>query len=370
MTLSLEQILDALATVVDPDQGKDIVRLGLVKGLRVDGDTVSFTLMLKNPAAPFAQTAADRAREAIHAALGSSVRVNIQVDNEMIGLGDDLTLSGAETPDTEARPVHVIAVASGKGGVGKSTVAVNLAVALARAGYEVGLVDTDMYGPSIPTMFGLHDARPRVNEARKIIPIEQHGVKLLSMGFLVDPNKAVIWRGPMVSSAVKQFLNDTAWGALDFLVMDLPPGTGDIQLTIVQTVALSGAVVVSTPQDVALADARKGVAMFEQVNVPVLGIVENMAYFTPPDLPDRRYYLFGEGGARRLADELGVPLLAEIPIEQALRESCDAGTPVVLAAPESASARAFTRMAEAVARQTALLAATRPAPSDMEISYR
>ncbi|GIV59304.1 Mrp/NBP35 family ATP-binding protein [Rhodocaloribacter litoris] len=370
MTTSLERILDALATVVDPDRGKDIVRLGLVKDLRVEGDTVAFTLLLKNPAAPFARTAAEQARQAVHAALGPAVQVNVHVDNEMIGLGDDLTLSGAETPKAEERPVHTIAVASGKGGVGKSTVAVNLAVALARAGYDVGLVDTDIYGPSIPTMFGLKEARPRVNDARKIIPLEQHGVKLLSMGFLVDPDKAVIWRGPMVSSAVRQFLNDTAWGALDFLVLDLPPGTGDIQLTIVQTVPLSGAIIVSTPQDVALADARKGVAMFEQVNVPVLGLVENMAYFTPPDLPDRKYYLFGEGGARRLAEELGVPLLGEVPIEQSLRESCDAGTPVVLAAPESVSARAFTHLAGQVARQTALHHATLPSTPPVEISYR
>ncbi len=242
-----------------------------------------------------------------------------------------------------------LAVASGKGGVGKSTVSANLAVALAARGLRVGLLDADIYGPSVPLMFGIpEDEKPRLDDARQIVPLVRYGVKLLSMGFLVDDRRAVIWRGPMVSSAVRQLLGQAAWGDLDVLVLDLPPGTGDIQLTLVQTVPLTGAVIVSTPQPVALADARKAVAMFENVHVPVLGMVENMAYFTPPDLPDRRYYLFGQGGARTLAAEIGVPLLAEVPLEEATREAGDRGLPVVLREPESAAAKAFVELAARV----------------------
>ncbi|MEM9997527.1 MAG: Mrp/NBP35 family ATP-binding protein, partial [Bacteroidota bacterium] len=275
------------------------------------------------------------------------------------------------TPPSIPGVKNAIAVASGKGGVGKSTVAANLAVALSRAGHKVGLVDTDIYGPSVPTMFGVPEGeKPRLNDQRKIIPLRRYGVKLLSMGFLVDTRNAVIWRGPMVSSAVRQFLNDADWGDLDYLVLDLPPGTGDIQLTIVQTIPLTGSVVVSTPQKVALDDARKGVAMFQNVNVPVLGIVENMAYFAPPDRPDRRYYLFGQGGARKLAEELGVPLLGEVPIEEQLRESGDRGKPIVVAEPESASARAFVGIAEEAVRQVAFRNESEPPTQPIEILYK
>ena len=265
---------------------------------------------------------------------------------------------------------NFIAVASGKGGVGKSTVASNLAVALAQTGARVGLLDADIYGPSAPLMFGVEGEKPRVNEDRDIVPLERHGVKLLSMGFLMDEANAVIWRGPMVSSAVRQFLGQAAWGALDHLVIDLPPGTGDIQLTLVQTVPLTGAVVVSTPQPVALADARKAVAMFRNVHVPVLGVVENMAYFTPPDLPDRRYYLFGEAGAQRLAAELGVPVLGEVPIEEAAREAGDRGTPVVLREPESASAEALRQCAARVAAEVERRNAEAPPTQPVEILYK
>ena len=265
---------------------------------------------------------------------------------------------------------NFIAVASGKGGVGKSTVASNLAVALAETGAKVGLLDADIYGPSAPLMFGAEDEKPRVNEDRDIVPLERHGVKLLSMGFLMDEANAVIWRGPMVSSAVRQFLGQAAWGELDHLVIDLPPGTGDIQLTLVQTVPLTGAVVVSTPQPVALADARKAVAMFRNVQVPVLGVVENMAYFTPPDLPDRRYYLFGEAGAQRLAAELDVPVLGEIPIEQATRAAGDFGTPVVLREPESAASKAFAAMAGRVTAEVERRNAEAPPTQPIEILYK
>ncbi len=284
------------------------------------------------------------------------------------------------TSDAPAKPTaprgvqnvtNFVAVASGKGGVGKSTVAANLAVALAQSGASVGLLDADIYGPSVPLMFGIpDDEKPRVNDQRDIVPLVRHGVKLLSMGFLVDDANAVIWRGPMVSSAVRQFLGQAAWGELDYLVLDLPPGTGDIQLTLVQTVPLTGAVVVSTPQDVALADARKAVAMFRSVHVPVLGVVENMAYFTPPDLPDRRYYLFGEAGAQKLAAELDVPVLGEVPIEQATREAGDAGTPVVLREPESAAAKAFAQTAERVAAEVERRNAEAPPTQPIEILYK
>ena len=276
-----------------------------------------------------------------------------------------------QAPGGLAGVTHFVAVASGKGGVGKSTVAANLACALATAGHRVGLLDADIYGPSVPLMFGVPaDEKPRVNDERQIVPLVRYGVKLLSMGFLVDEKNAVIWRGPMVSSAIRQFLGQAAWGELDYLILDLPPGTGDIQLTLVQTVPITGAVVVSTPQAVALADARKAVKMFENVSVPVLGVVENMAYFTPPDLPDRKYYLFGEGGAQRLAAELGVPVLGAVPIEQSAREAGDRGTPVVLAEPESASARAFTDAAQRTADEVERRVRDAPPTQPIEILYK
>ncbi len=276
-----------------------------------------------------------------------------------------------EKPRGVAGVANFVAVASGKGGVGKSTVAANLAAALAASGARVGLLDADVYGPSVPLMFGVpEDEKPRLNDDRHIVPLVRYGVKLLSMGFLVDEKNAVIWRGPMVSSAVRQFLGQAAWGELDYLVIDLPPGTGDIQLTLVQTVPLTGAVVVSTPQPVALADARKAVKMFENVSVPVLGVVENMAYFTPPDLPDRKYFLFGEAGAQKLAAELDVPVLAEIPIEQGTREAGDRGTPVVLAEPESASAQAFRELAARVVAEVDRRNADAPPTQTIEILYK
>ena len=371
MAITPKQVLRALDQVVEPERGKGLVRLDMIKNLRVEADRVAFTVVLKSPGAPFAQEVEARCTEAIREALGPDVRVDVETDSEMIALGDSLEVSGSGKggrPAPGAR--NIVAVASGKGGVGKSTVAVNLALALAGEGYDVGLVDTDIYGPSIPTMFGIKGEKPRVGEGRKIVPLEKHGVKLLSMGFLVDPSQAVIWRGPMVSSAVRQFLGDAEWGDLDYLVLDLPPGTGDIQLTIVQTVPLTGALIVSTPQEVALADARKGVGMFQNVNVPVLGIVENMAFFSPPDLPDRKYYLFGRGGAQKLAGELAVPFLGEVPLEQDVREGGDDGRPVVIAEPESAAAQAFVEIARETAEQVALRNAAQPPTQPVEILHR
>ena len=370
MAVTREHVIRALSNVVEPEKGKDILRLNMVKGLKVNDDRVSFTVVLKNPASPFADRVEKECVDAIHAEAGSDVEVEIDLDNEMISLGE---VSESGQQKKEAQPegvVNFIAVASGKGGVGKSTVAANLAVALSQKGYDVGLVDTDIYGPSIPTMFGLGAVKPRVNENKKIVPPEKHGVKLLSMGMMVDPEKAVIWRGPMVSNAVRQFLGECEWGDLDYLVLDLPPGTGDIQLTIVQTIALTGAVVVSTPQKVALADARKGVAMFENVEVPVLGIVENMAYFTPPELPDKKYYLFGREGAKKLSEVLEVPFLGEIPIEQRVRETSDEGEPIVVAEPESVSARALKKMADSVVQQVTIRNAEREPTQKVEILYK
>ncbi len=248
---------------------------------------------------------------------------------------------------------NVIAVASGKGGVGKSTVAANLAVALAQTGAKVGLLDTDIYGPSVPTMFGVTE-RPNITTQKKLVPIEKHGVHLVSMGFLVDTDQAMIWRGPMVTSAVKQFMQEVEWGELDYMILDLPPGTGDIQLTIVQTVPLTGAVIVSTPQTVALDDARKGVAMFNKVNVPVLGIIENMAYFVPDDTPEKKYYIFGKHGARKLAQKLEVPFLGEIPLREIVRKTSDSGTPIVAADPASPSSIGLKEIANRIQQSLAI----------------
>ena len=371
MDISSEVVIKALRTIVDPQSGRDILRDDLVRDLHIDIDTIRFSVVVSGEVPSHLKQVDKRVEEVISADLGKSIKVVVNYETTMIGLGEDI-LSGAgqavSKPDFGR--ASVLAIASGKGGVGKSTVAVNLAVSLARKGLNVGLVDTDIYGPSIPTMFGIGEERPRVNEHRKIIPLERYGVKLLSMGFLTDSSQAVIWRGPMVSNAVRQFLGDAAWGDLDFLLLDLPPGTGDIQLTIVQTVALTGALIVSTPQNVALADARRGVAMFQNVNVPVLGIVENMAYFTPPELPDKKYFLFGRGGAQRLASELEVPFLGEIPIEERLRESCDVGHPFMTENTGSVSASAFNDLAEHVVHQSSLYKASLPAQEKVEIMYR
>ena len=353
--MTRKEVLRALSTVIDPQRNHDIARLGMVRDIEVGEDSVSFSVHVGRPDNPLSRTVADECKAAIKKAARAPLKVDVQV---VTSAGPAQLRMGAS---------YMIAVASGKGGVGKSTVAANLAVALAQEGFRTGLVDTDIYGPSVPTMFGVEGSRPRVNAEKKIIPLEGHGVKLLSMGLLVDASEAVIWRGPMVSSAVRQFLGQAAWGELDFLILDLPPGTGDIQLTIVQTVKLAGAVIVSTPQPVALVDARKGVAMFNKVNVPILGMLENMAYFEPPDMPDKRYYLFGKHGARELAQELEVPFLAEIPLEQQVRESGDSGVPVVVRAPTSAAGSAFRGAARGLAAQLAARAAPAAAPL---IDYR
>lgn len=363
MALTPDAVRTALSTVIEPDLHKDLITLNMVKDIQVDGRQVAFTVVLTTPACPLKEQIKNMCVAAVreHADPEAEVTVHMTANVTSQRGGAQSLLPGVR---------NTIAVASGKGGVGKSTLAANLAVALAQLGAKVGLVDTDIYGPSVPTLFGVKAAKPRVNEQRKIIPVEQYGVKLLSMGFLVDPDQAVIWRGPMVTGAVQQFMRDAEWGELDYLVLDLPPGTGDIQLTITQTIPLTGAIIISTPQDVALADARKGVAMFQKVNVPVLGIVENMAYFTPPDLPDRKYYIFGQGGAARLAEELGVPLLGEIPLETSLREASDAGKPVMLEASASAAAQAIRHIAERTAQEISIRNAELMPMHELEILYK
>jgi ATP-binding protein involved in chromosome partitioning len=375
MAVTREAVLQALSKVTDPDREKDIVRLDMVKNLTIEDDAVSFTLVLKEPDTPFANQAEEACTRVLHEEVSRDLDVDIEVDHEMISLGDDIQVGDSGGQEKQKQGAgdgvqNTIAVASGKGGVGKSTVAVNLAMALAEQDYRVALVDTDIYGPSIPTMMGMEGNKPRVNDQRKIEPLEKYGIKLLSMGFMVDPEQAVVWRGPMVTKAVRQFLGDVHWGDVDYMILDLPPGTGDVQLTIVQTIPLTGAIIVSTPQNLALADARKGIAMFDKVDVPTLGIVENMAYFTPPDLPDRKYYLFGQGGAQRLAEERDIPFLGEVPIEQAVRERGDNGTPIVKADPDALSSQAFHRIAERTVEQVSIRNAEQDPTQKVEILYR
>lgn len=373
MAARREAVVQALRKITHPEEEKDIIRLDMVKDLSVEDNRVSFTVVVKDPEGAFANQVQEACRRILHEEVSRDLEVDVELDSEMIPLGDDLSVGD---PSGEKQQVsgedgvqNTIAVASGKGGVGKSTVAVNLALALADDGYSVALVDTDIYGPSIPKMLGMEGEKPRVNDQRKIVPLERQGIKVLSMGFMVDPDKAVVWRGPMVTKAVRQFLGDVNWGDIEYMILDLPPGTGDVQLTIVQTIPLTGAVVVSTPQDLALADARKGKAMFDNVNVPVVGMVENMAYFTPPDQPNRKYYLFGRNGAQELARELDVPFLGQVPIEQAVREGGDTGRPVVRSHPDSHSAAAFRKISDELVEQVALRNAENDPTQKVEILY-
>ncbi len=357
-TLYPKLIMDALSTVRYPGNGKNIVELGMVEDdLRIDGRTVRFSLIFDRPTDPFMKSLLKSAETAIRTHAGKDVEVTVDVKTRQA------------PPAPKAAPLpkvkNIIGVSSGKGGVGKSTVAANLAVALAREGYKVGLLDADIYGPSVPTMFGAEDAQlfmHNVDGKDLILPLEKYGVKVLSIGFLVDKNSAVVWRGAMASRALNQLIEEADWGELDYFLIDMPPGTSDIHLTLVQTLGITGVVIVSTPQEVALADARRGIAMFtgEKVNVPVLGIVENMAWFTPEKHPDERYYIFGEGGASRLAREMGVELLAEIPLVAAVGKHSDEGTPIALG--DTVSAQAFIHLAhmvtDAVDRRNAQLPPT------------
>jgi len=352
MNLYPKLIMDALEKVRYPGTGKDLVSAGMVEDdIRIDGMKVSFSIIFEKANDPFLKSVIKAAETAILTYISPDVEIKGNIK--------------AIVPELAARPEpdkllpqvkNIIAISSGKGGVGKSTVSANLAVALAKLGYKVGLLDADIFGPSQPKMFNVEDARPHmenINGRDLIQPAENYGVKLLSIGFFVNKNDAVLWRGAMASNALKQLIGDANWGDLDYFLIDLPPGTSDIHLTLVQTLAITGAIVVSTPQEVALADARKGISMFtgEKINVPVLGLVENMAWFTPMELPDNKYYLFGKEGCKRLAEELGTPLLGQIPIVQSICEGGDNGTPVALDS-DSITGAAFRSLAESLVERT------------------
>ena len=339
-TITEAAVWNALRQVEEPDLKKDLVTLNMVRNLRIEGQRVTFTVVLTTPACPLKDLIRNACVQAVKLLVSADAQVEVEMTAEVTTSQPNAQASGLR---------NLVAVGSGKGGVGKSTVAANLAVALARAGSRVGLLDADIYGPSVPLLFGLEGERPLLREVQGrdcMVPFDRHGVQVMSIGFLVKPEQAVIMRG---------LLNDTAWDDLDYLILDLPPGTGDIHITIAQQFPLAGALVVTTPQAVAVADAHKALAMFTspQINVPVLGVVENMAYFSPPDLPDRRYYLFGQGGGQQLADRFGVPLLGQLPLVEAIRLSGDSGLPIALEG-ESLLGQAYADLAARVAQQVSI----------------
>lgn len=353
MSITKEAVIDALRNVDDPDLKKDLVTLNMVKDVEVNGKNVSFTVVLTTPACPMKDMIKRACENAILYYVDKEAIVNVNMTANTTSQRTGPVLPGVK---------NFIAVSSGKGGVGKSTVAANLAVALAMQGAKVGLIDADIYGPSIPMMFDVLEEKPMlrdVGEKSLIVPVESYGVKLLSIGFFADMNQAIVWRGPIAVRALNQMLGEADWGELDYMIIDLPPGTGDIHLSLVGAVPLTGAIVVTTPQQVALADAKKGVAMFQlpQINVPVLGIVENMAWFTPAELPENKYYIFGRAGGSELAEKLNVPLLGQIPLVQSICEAGDVGRPVVLQK-DTLQAKAFIELAGNVVRQVAILNAT------------
>lgn len=343
-------ILKALTKVNEPDLQKDIVTLNMVKDISINNNVVSFTIVLTTPACPL--------KEKIRTDCINAVQ---QIDKSIIVNINFTSHTTSKRTDTKAiLPAvrNIIAVVSGKGGVGKSTIAANLALALSQHNAKIGLMDADIYGPSVPIMFGVRGERPMmrdVNGKGMIIPLERYGIKLMSIGLLVDEKSAVVWRGPMASSAIKQFVTDVDWGELDYLVVDMPPGTGDIHLTLMQTVPVTGAVIVTTPQDVALADAKKGIAMFAQaqLSVPIIGLVENMSYFIPAELPNNKYYIFGKEGGKRLAEEYDLPFLGQIPLIQSIREGGDEGIPVMMSDDEI-SRNAFENFAALTARSISM----------------
>ncbi|MFK8182451.1 MAG: Mrp/NBP35 family ATP-binding protein [Phormidesmis sp.] len=353
-TLDKESVLEVLKPVQDPELQKSLVELNMIRNVTVADGNVSFTLVLTTPACPLREFIVEDCEKAVRTLPGVE-KVDVEVT--------------AETPQQKALPdrtgidgvKNILAVTSGKGGVGKSTVAINLAVALAKTGATVGLIDADIYGPNAPTMMGLSEANVTVrddNGEQVLEPAFNHGVKMVSMGFLIDKDQPVVWRGPMLNGVIRQFLYQVQWGELDYLVVDMPPGTGDAQLTLAQAVPMAGAVIVTTPQTVALSDARRGLKMFEQLNVPILGLVENMSYFVPPDAPEKKYAIFGTDGGEKAAEELGVTLLGKVPLEMPVREGGDNGLPIVISQPESASAVALMDVAKKTAAKISVAALT------------
>ncbi len=352
--LDSSSVLEVLRPVQDPELRKSLVELNMIRNVKIDGGKVSFTLVLTTPACPLREFIVEDCQIAV---------------KKLPGVTDVLVDVTAETPQQKSLPnrsgiagvKNIVAISSGKGGVGKSTVAVNIAVALAQSGAKVGLLDADIYGPNAPNMLGLADAKIMVQQGKQgevLEPAFNHGVKLVSMAFLIDRDQPVIWRGPMLNGVIRQFLYQVQWGELDYLIVDMPPGTGDAQLTLTQAVPMAGAVIVTTPQTVALLDSRKGLKMFQQMQVPVLGIVENMSYFIPPDMPDKQYDIFGSGGGEKTAQELDVPLLGCVPLEISLRQGGDQGIPIVVGEPDSASAKALRAIAFAIAGKVSVAALT------------
>ena len=354
MTAITEQaVLDALRAIRDPDLHKDIVTLGFVKDLAIDGGTVTFTIELTTPACPVK----DQMREQAHAAVSglagvSDVQVKMTASVRTARPGD----ARAPVPGVK----NVVAVGAGKGGVGKTTVAVNLAIALSRTGSRVGLIDGDVYGPNVPIMLGVRNAQLMADEQQKIIPLERHGIQVVSMGFLAGDDSAVIWRGPMLHGVIRQFFQEVRWGQLDYLVIDMPPGTGDVALSLSQTVPVAGAIVVTTPQQVSLADSRRAVRMYEKLNIPVLGMIENMSYFVCPNCRHESD-IFGRGGGEETAAEMAIPFLGRIPIYEPIRIGSDIGEPIVISEPDSPAAQAFVHVAEQTAAQVSI-ASYSPAP--------
>ncbi len=362
--MTTEDILKALSNVQEPDLGKDLVTLNMVKDIAIDGNNVSFTIVLTTPACPMKDMMQRASENAIKLLVNKSaqVTVNFTANTSSIRKDNQQTLSGVK---------NIIAVVSGKGGVGKSTVSANLALALAEGGASVGLMDADIYGPSVPIMFGVRGERPMMKDVEGkgvILPLDKFGIKLMSIGLLVDEKNAVVWRGPMASSAIRQFVTDVDWGELDYLVIDMPPGTGDIHLTLMQTVPVTGVVVVTTPQNVALADAKKAIAMFgqAQINVPIIGLVENMAYFTPAELPNNKYFLFGKEGGKNLAEEYDLPFLGQIPLVQSIREGGDEGIPAMVGS-DQLSQEAFRSFTALAVRSIALRNANMPTTKVIEM---
>lgn len=352
--LDTQSVLNVLQPVKDPELDKSLVDLDMIRNVTIDQGNVRFTLVLTTPACPLREMIVDDCKKAVKTLEGvKTVEVDVTAETpQQKSLPDRQGVTGIK---------NIVAISSGKGGVGKSTVAVNVAVALAQAGAKVGLLDADIYGPNAPTMLGLAQAKVKVQQGAQgevLEPAFNYGVKLVSMGFLIDPDQPVVWRGPMLNGIIRQFLYQVDWGELDYLIVDLPPGTGDAQLTLAQAVPMSGAVIVTTPQTVSLLDARRGLKMFQQLGTHVMGLVENMSYFIPPDLPDHSYDLFGSGGGEKASKELNVPLLGCIPLEIGLREGGDNGIPIVVSEPESASAKALSAIAQTIAAKVSVAALT------------